>query len=192
MVAVEIVGDGDAAGAEGAQVIDGPAVGRVERKVRDERDIVLTAKLDAGKVADQPAVGAMLGHRVEDAQLVRLLNAGRGEIDFDVRCAGLGDGWPIFADVGKFDHHAADIARDHRVELIERAAEDAQFRIGGSRRDWQATRSRPASSRDRLRRGRARLGGGLQLRDHRVPQLAEHAERNHRLASMSAARDCNS
>ena len=38
-------------------------------------------KREPGEVADQNAIGAVLGQRVEDAHLVGLLNARRGEED---------------------------------------------------------------------------------------------------------------
>ena len=81
LVAVQIVGNGDALGAAGSQVVDGPLVGGVEREIADEGNAVLRAKRHAGQVADEEAARAVLGHRAEDADFVGLLNAGRGEID---------------------------------------------------------------------------------------------------------------
>ena len=187
LIAVQIVGDRHALGAARAQIVDGPLVGGVERKVGDEGYALLAARTparrDCGPASRRrrawPWRGRCPSRRASECAAWR----GRSRRRQRARARPLRRYSRMSCEVG---YHAADAALDHGVELVERAAQHAQVaadvRAGPYPRAADGSQSRLGARSTNAARRPGVAAAGFELRDHLVPQFAEHAQRRHRLA----------
>ena len=141
-------------------------------------------KSQTAKITDQHTIGPGLDEHPEDAQLVRFLNPGRGEVDRGAVCLGHLHRLAILANIGEVRLKTSLPEFEHGAQLWERPHQNVERGRPGLlcsmlRVHLKRCRPgrRPASGDPPRRQGHDRL---FQPRNQGMPELAEHAVRHHR------------
>lgn len=185
LIAAQVIGSRDPLGAQVAKILHRQFVGGIEREVGHEGDLLLSTKIHAGQVAGEDPVRLVPQDRRKQARFLRLLNPRRGQQDRRFGGMGHGNGLAVVANVAEVGQHAPHARIEHRPQLVERTAQYVEHRHlapspFGRWQGWetslfehgafgQSSHRRPSDE-------------GVKLLDHLTPQLAQHAQRDHRRA----------
>jgi hypothetical protein len=115
LLAIEIVRRRDPRRALLAKALRSQFIRAIERKISNNRQPLIDEKSQAGEIADQDAVSAVLRQCAKDACFARLLNPRRGEQDVCIRSVSDLHGFAILADIGEVDVHALRVAGEDRL-----------------------------------------------------------------------------
>ena len=126
LLAVHVVRRGDPLDTRTLKKLGRELVGDVERKIGDDRQALRSEKLQAAEVADEHAIGLLLGQQREDPQFVGLLDPRRGGIERATGRADKRDRVAILADVGEVGIELPLAEREDRLHLRKRSHEDME------------------------------------------------------------------